>query len=89
LKAGQSVKLTGKIVRESVCKEPVRLTLTGLPVGVTLTTLKPLAPGEDSFALELKVGPKPAALTGKLTLSATATIGGQNYAHRPVEVAVK
>src|SRR5262249_40235449 len=63
LKAGQTVKLAGKVIREAVFEEVVRLTLTGLPAGVTLKPPKPVAANEDVFALELDVGPKVGALT--------------------------
>jgi hypothetical protein len=89
LKPGQAVKLTGKIVREAVCKEPVRLTLTGLPAGVALTPPKPVAAGESTFSLELKAPAKLAPATGKIELRATAVISGQNYAHPPLTVEVK
>lgn len=89
LKPNETVKLTGKLTREDVFKEPVRLTLTGLPPGVTLTAPKPVAAGESAFALELKVGPKPGPVAGKVELAAAATIAGQNYNHRPVVVIVK
>jgi hypothetical protein len=89
LKPGQSVKLTGKVMREAVFKEPIRLTLTGLPADVTLVAPKPVAASEGTFTLELKVGAKPGAVMGNVALNAAATISGQNFAHRPVVVTVK
>lgn len=77
---GQSVKLTGKIVRQAVCKEPVRLALAGLPPGVRLAgAIPPVAPGTGDFAIELKVDPKTKPAPAKLTLTASATVGGMNY----------
>ena len=76
LKPGQAARLTGKVVRQAVCKEPIRLTLTGLPAGVALTPAKPVAAGESSFTLELKAPMKLPPGPGKIELRATAVIAG-------------
>jgi hypothetical protein len=89
LKPGQQVKLTGALVRQAVCKEPVRLTVTGLPPGVTLASQpKSLAAGENQFALELKTAPKTAPATAMVTLTFAATISGAAYTHPPVTASV-
>jgi hypothetical protein len=89
LRPGETVKVSGKIIRESVFKEVVRLALTGLPPGVTAVPLKPVAAAESKFLLELKADPKAAPTAAKLELRAAATITGQNYAHAPVMIEAK
>jgi hypothetical protein len=89
LRPGQQAKLLGKLARQGVCKEPVRLTVSGLPAGVTLASpLKPVAAGESQFAVELKADPKAAAGTATATLMFAATIAGAVYTHPPVTVMV-
>jgi hypothetical protein len=89
LRGGGSAKLTGKVIRQSVFKEPIRLALTGLPAGVTAVPLKPVAPTENEFTLELKANPNVMPATARLEVRASATISGQNYAHAPRTVEVK
>jgi hypothetical protein len=87
---GQMVTLKGKITRHPMFKEPVQLKLDGLPAGVALTAPpKAVAADQSEFQLELKVDAKAAAATAKLTLNASAIIGGQNYAHPPVTVPIE
>jgi hypothetical protein len=91
LRPGQQVKLVGKLVRQRVCKEPVRLTVSGLPPGVTLANpLKPVAASESQFTVELKAAPKAAAgtATATATLTLAATINGAVYTHPPLTVMV-
>jgi hypothetical protein len=89
LRPGQQVKFVGKLVRQSVCKEPVRLTVSGLPAGVALASpRKPVAAGESQFAVELKAAPKAAAGTATATLTLAATINGAVYTHPPLTVMV-
>ena len=89
LHPGEVVKLTGKVIRQGVFAEPVRLVLTGLPAGVTATPPKPVAATENTFVLELKAAPTAALATTRVELRSQATIGGQNYLHRPVTIEVK
>jgi hypothetical protein len=91
LTPGQTVVLKGKIVRQSVFKEPVQLALAGLPPGVTLAAPpKPLTAEQTDFQLELKVDAKFAATTPTtLTLTCSTTIGGMAYAHPAVTVTTK
>jgi hypothetical protein len=89
IRPGHQVKLTGTLVRQMVCKEPVRLSATGLPAGVTLMSpLKPATATDKEFFLELKVDPKAAPATGTVTLVLAATIGGAVYTHPSVTVVV-
>jgi hypothetical protein len=82
---GQTVVLRGTVERQPMFKEPVRLTLTGLPPGVA--PVKPLAPvSGTAFSIELKVAPKLPAGMAKLTLTGAATIAGQNHVHPPLVV---
>jgi hypothetical protein len=89
LRPGEQTKLMATLVRQGVCKEPVRVTLTGLPAGVTLASpLKPLAASESRIDLELKASPKAAPATATATLTFAATIGGAVYTHPPLTVTV-
>jgi hypothetical protein len=86
---GKQGKLTGTLVRQGVCKEPVRLTVTGLPPGVMLASApKPLAAGEGRFELELIAAPKAVPATATVTLTFAVTIGGAVYTHPPVTATV-
>ncbi len=91
LTPGQTVVLKGKIVRQSVFKEPVQLALAGLPPGVTLAAPpKPLTAEQTDFQLELKVDAKFAAtMSATLTLTCSTTINGTAYAHPPITVTAK
>jgi hypothetical protein len=86
--AGKTATVTGKVKREAVFKEAVRLTVAGLPDGLALKAAKTVAANEEAFALEFTHGPKRAPFVAPVLLQASATIAGQNYAHRPVEVPV-
>jgi hypothetical protein len=79
LPPGETVKLTGKVVREAVFKGPVRLTLAGLPAGVSLVGTPTVAATASDFAIELRINPKAAPAKGTLTLTAQAAVNGMNY----------
>jgi hypothetical protein len=89
LPAGQTIALKGRIQRKDVCKEPVQLRVDGLPAGVTIAPLKPLTPDQTEFQIDLLVNPRAAAATANLTLTATATIGGQAFTHPAIAVPAK
>jgi hypothetical protein len=90
VKPGQQLKWSaGTLVRQAVFKEAVQLTLAGLPAGVVLANpLKPLGGMDKDVAIELKVNPKAAPITGKATLTFSTTVGGAVYTHPPVIVEV-
>jgi hypothetical protein len=68
----------------------VQLKLDGLPKGVTLAApLKPVAPEQAEFRIELRADPKTAPAPSTLTLTCTATIGGVAYSHPNVTAALR
>lgn len=81
--AGATVKWPGKVARQAVFKEPVRVTVAGLPAGVTFAAK---AITGDDFVLELAVAKtyKPGA--APLTVTFAATVMGQNYTASPLAV---
>ncbi len=90
LTLGQPAVLKGRLDRAAVFKGAVTLKLDGLPKGVTLA--KPLAPvpgTQAEFQIELKVDAKTPAAMAKLTLTATATVNGQAFAHPALTVPVE
>ncbi|MFN4258770.1 MAG: hypothetical protein ACK4RK_05700 [Gemmataceae bacterium] len=88
LELGPMVTLKGRIQRQAVFKEPVRLQVAGLPAGVTLAQ-QPAPVTGDEFQIVLNVNPKAdIPPTATFTLTAAATISGANYAAQPVVVNV-
>jgi hypothetical protein len=89
LKPGATVAAKVKVTRQPVCKEPIRLMLTGLPLGVSAAPLAPVPATASEAVVTLKIDPKAASGMGKLALAAAATIGGQNHAQPAVMLAVE
>src|SRR5262249_36064805 len=84
---GKAVTLKGRLRRQPVFKEPVGITLTGLPKGVTLAAApKPVAGNQSEFQIELRVDPKAGPVRANLTLACSTTIGGGTYAHPAMTV---
>jgi hypothetical protein len=90
LPAGQTVALKGRLVRQAVFKEPVRLAVAGLPRGVTLAAApRPVAGDQGDFQIDLRVDPRAVSGMANLTLTCSTTIAGMAYTHPAVMVPVK
>jgi hypothetical protein len=85
--AGQTVKLQGRLKRQTVFKEAVQVALSGLPTGVTVVAPPRPIPGNQSdFQIDLRVDAKAGPVTANLTLTCSTTIGGMAYASPAVAV---
>lgn len=75
------VPLVVKAVREANSKEPISLSITGLPAGVTASVMPPatlaIPEGKSELSIELKCAPDAAAFASLATIQGTATVGGQ------------
>jgi hypothetical protein len=90
IQPGQTATLKVKLLRQSVFKEAVQISLGALPKGVTLgAPLKPVAGNQNEFQIDLKVDPKAVAVMANLTVTCSTTIAGMAYSHPVVTVPVK
>lgn len=73
--------LVVKAVRDANSKEPISLTISGLPAGVTANVMPPatlvIPEGKSELSIELKCAPDAAAFASLATIQGTATVGGQ------------
>jgi len=90
LPVNQTVPVKFTLKRNGLFKDPVTVTLTGLPAGVTLAEpLRPVPGDQKEFTANLKVGPKVGPATATLSLAATAPVNGAAFVHPPVTVNIK
>ncbi len=88
VKSGASVELKGKVVRKGAFKEPVKLTLNGLPAGLKSEPIT-VAPDAADFTLKIEAnGDAPAAMAGA-QLAVAFQVNKKDYPTPPVGVAVK
>lgn len=69
--------LEGTIVREGGFKEPVKLTVTGLPTGITAPAEVVVEPNAPAFKIPLKVDPQAPIGTAFVRIQGTAELAGQ------------
>jgi hypothetical protein len=89
IRPGHQVKLTGTLVRQPIFKEPVGVSVSGLPAGVVLASpLTPLTIADKEISVALRVDAKAAPASATVTLTFATTIAGATYAHPAVTVTV-
>ncbi|MFM8250517.1 MAG: hypothetical protein ACKOBW_02840 [Planctomycetota bacterium] len=74
---GGSVKLPIKLVREGAFKGPVKVSLAGLPEGVSTATDLTIAADKAELQIELTAAANAPALASLVTVTATGELAGQ------------
>ncbi len=74
---GGKVDLIVNVARSVTCKEPIRLTVQGLPAGVSVPMQMTVAPGANSFTIPLECAKDAAVDAGFIEVTGMATIGGK------------
>lgn len=75
--ASPTANLEGTVVREGGFKEPIKLTVSGLPIGVTAPTDVVIEPAATAFKIPLKIDPNSPAEASFVQITGTAEINGQ------------
>ena len=83
---GGKVDLIVNVARSVTCKEPIQLTVQGLPAGVSVPKQMTVAPGANSFTIPLECAKDGAVNAGFIEVTGTATIGGKAVTRKAEQV---
>lgn len=88
IKAGNTIELTGKLVRKGAFKEPVTLNLKGLPAGTKADPVT-VPPDGDAFTFKIQADPAAAEAMANLQLAPEFKLGDKDYPQPPVPLTLK
>jgi hypothetical protein len=88
VKSGGSAELKGKVTRKGPFKEPVKVTLNGLPAGVKAEPVT-VAADASEFAIKINADAGAAAATANATVALGFQINKKEYVTPPAPLALK
>lgn len=88
VKGGTTFELKGKVVRNAAFKEPVKLTLNGLPAGLKADAID-LAPDASEFTFKIQADAGAAEAMANAQVALAFKIGGKDYPYPPAALGVK
>ncbi len=88
VKVGTTVEFKGKLVRKEPFKQPVKITLTGLPAGLKADPVDLPAEGTE-FALKIIAEPTAAEAMAAVQVGLAFKVGDKDYPFPPTPLAVK
>jgi Fe2+ transport system protein FeoA len=88
VKAGATVEVKGKVVRNGPFKEPVAVKVNGLPAGLKADPVT-VAPDAKEFTLKIVAEPNAAPATGGATVALAFQVNKKDYPAQTAPLAVK
>lgn len=88
VKAGETVELKGKVVRQGPFREPVAVKIDGLPAGLKSDPVT-VAPDASDFAIKVVADPSSAAATVTGQVAIAFQVNKKDYPVPPTPLAVK
>ena len=88
VKPGEGVEIKGTLVRKPAFKEPVKITINGLPGGLKADPVD-LAPDASEFTLKIQADPGAGAASANVQVAPAFKIGDKDYPFPAGSVAVK
>jgi hypothetical protein len=84
---GSTTNMEVAVIREGGCNQPIELQVTGLPAGVSVPGKLVIEPTDKTFKIPLQVETTAPAEASLVTITATATWGGQKMVRAVVAAA--